>query len=201
MDANKMTITRALVELKTLDDRITKKINGTVFISIKGEFHKPVQGINDAVPNYQSITDLIERRTKIKSAIVSSNALTQVTICGKNFTVAEAIETKSSIKHLKTLLASMKTQYGTAVNAVEQMNSRVRKDLEAKSSRESEKDKSTQMTLEDFSQTYVKLHGVELCDPLNVSKKIEQLEQYIAQFTQEVDYILSEKNAVTYVSI
>jgi len=52
------------VELKTLDSRIQKKIDSTVFVTYKGQFHQPVEGIKDAVANFQSINDLVERRKK-----------------------------------------------------------------------------------------------------------------------------------------
>lgn len=197
---SQISITRALVELKTLDKRIQKHIDSSVFVSFKGQFHQPVEGAKDAVANYQSTNDLIERRKKIKSAIVKSNANTKVKICSNEMSVAEAIETKSSIKHKKNLLAVMKAQHGNTVSQVENINAKVRKDLENKSSRENDKDKQ-QMTLEEFSKVYVGLHGVELYDPLKISQKIEQLEQYIVQFEQEVDYVLAERNAVTFIEI
>ena len=195
-----ISITRALVELKTLDSRIQKKIDTSIFVSYKGQFHQPADGIKDALANFQSANDLIERRKKIKSAIITSNATTKVTICGNEMTIAEAIETKSSIRHKKNLLAVLKAQYGNSVNTVEAINAKVRKDLENKSSREGDKDKQ-QMSLEEFSKTYISLHGVELFDPLKVSQKIEQLEQFIIQFEQEVDYILSERNATTLIEV
>lgn len=198
---SKISITRALVELKTLDSRIQKKIDTSVFVSYKGQFHQPSEGIKDAASNFQSIVDLIDRRKKIKSAIVSSNATTKVSICGAEMTVAEAIETKSSIKHKKNLLAVLKSQYGTSVSNVEAINAKVRRDIETKSNRDSGDKEKQQMSLEDFSKTYVSLHGVELFDPLKISQKIEQLEQFIVQFEQEIDYILSEKNATTFIEV
>ena len=197
---SKISITRALVELKTLDSRIQKKIDTGVFVSYKGQFHQPHEATKEAVANYQSVNDLIERRKKIKSAIITSNALTKVNICGNEMTMAEAIETKSSIKHKKNLLAVLKAQYGSVVTTIESVNARVRKDLENKSTRDTDKDKQ-QMSLEEFSKMYINLHGVELFDPIKVSQKIEQLEQYITQFEQEVDYVLSEKNATTFIEL
>lgn len=197
---SKISITRALVELKTLDSRIQKKIDTSVFVTFKGQFHQPVEGIKDAASNFQSVNDLIERRKKIKSAIVSSNASTKITICGQEMTIAEAIETKSSIKHKKNLLAVLKSQYGNAVANIESVNARVRKEIEHKSTRDGDKDKQ-QMSLEDFSKMYVNLHGVELFDPIKVSQKVEQLEQFIVQFEQEIDYLLSEKNATTFIDV
>lgn len=197
---SKISITRALVELKTLDKRIQKQIDSGVYVTFKGQFHQPADGIRDAIATYQSVNDLIERRKKIKSSIVTSNATTKINICGQEMTIAEAIETKSSIKHKKNLLAVLKTQYGNTMNSIEHINSKVRKDLENKSSRDGDKEKQ-QMSLEEFSKTYISLHGVELYDPLKITQKIEQLENFIVQFEQEVDYILAEKNATTFIEL
>lgn len=198
---SKISITRALVELKTLDSRIQKKIDSSLFVSFRGQFYQPPDSINDAASCYQSINDLIKHRTNLKSAIISSNASTQVTICGQTITVAEAIETKSSIKHKKNLLGVLKAQYGDAIRKVENINAKARQDLEYKTSRDAvDKDKQ-QMSLEEFSNTYIKMHGAELFDPLKLNQKIEELESYITQFEQEVDYVLSEKNATTFIEV
>lgn len=196
-----ISITRALVELKTLDKRIQKQIDKGIYVSYRGQFHRPQQGIEDAMANYQSVNDLVDYRRRMKSAIVKSNATTTVTICGNEMTVAEAIETKSSIKHKKNFLAVLKMQYGNAVREVETINSRTRGELERKTSRgESEKEKQ-QMSLEEFSKQYMSMHGVELFDPIKVSQRIEEMETYITSFEQEVDYVLSEKNAVTKIAV
>ena len=132
----KMTITRALTELKTLDKRIQKTTGSGVFISFQGKFHKPNEYSKKGPAVYQSVMDLLNRRKRIKSAIVSSNAVTNVKICGKEMTIAEAIETKSSIKHHEYLIGQLKRQYADANRSVENINARVRQDLEKKTTME-----------------------------------------------------------------
>lgn len=203
MTDNQISITRALVELKTLDKRIQKQIDSGVFVSYKGQFHQPSPQVKDAVSKFQSTLDLLERRKKIKSAIVSSNANTKVRICGKDMTVAEAIETKSSIKHYKSLLAILKRQYSETSVTIENINHRVRSDLENKTTRESKKhnEEEKEMDLVEFSKKYMEMHGVEIFDPLKITSKIEDLEKYIVDFESEIDYILSEKNSTTLISV
>lgn len=194
------SITRALVELKNLDKRIQGQIDKGVYVSFRGQFHRPSNGIENAQASFQSVNDLIELRKRIKSAIVKSNATTKVTICGQEMTVAEAIETKSSIKHKKALLGVLKTQYGEAVRNVEMINARTRQELEKKSTRDNDKDKQ-QMSLEEFSKQYMEMHGVELFDPIKIGQRVEELEAYITGFEKEVDYVLSEKNATTMIEV
>jgi len=142
----------------------------------------------------------LERRKKIKSAIVMSNATTKVTICGKDMTIAESIETKSSIKHLDNLLNRLKAQFAQESRTIESINEKVRRDLESKTKMTSEKE-DTKIDLNEFSNSYVKMHGVTLYDKLKISSKIEELEDYITKFRSEVDFVLTEKNSTTYINV
>lgn len=194
-----ITITRALTELKTLDKRIAKAIDSGTFVSYEGQFHKPSEQSKSAKASYQSITDLLERRKKIKSLIVMSNAQTEVTVCGKIMTIAEAIETKSSIRHLENLMNRLKYQYADATKSVEHINDKVRRDLENKTELKGEKDSNIDII--EFSNKYMDMHGVKLYDPINIQSKIKGLEDYITNFNSEIDFVLTEKNSTTFIKV
>jgi len=196
----KITITRALTELKTLDKRIQKSIDSGTFVSFHGQFNKPTPRSKTAVADYQSIMDLLSRRKRIKSLIVMSNATIKVIICGKEMTVAEAIETKSSNKHYDNLVSRLKSQFASASSTVESMNERVRRELERKTQLTGDKNDTT-LDIFQFSKTYMSMHGVELYDPLNVPNKVKKLEDYLMQFRSEVDFILTEKNSTTLIEL
>lgn len=122
-----ISVTRALAECKSLNDRIERATRSTVFIStiIGG---KTVNGSdlqstsNTLRSNLQSVQDLIARRKLVKGAIVRSNASTNVVINGVEMTVAEAIERKGSIDKERALLAVLTQQLGQARSAVERNN-------------------------------------------------------------------------------
>ena len=98
---SKITITRALVELKTVDKRIEKALEGAVFITHKcASDENPKHKITEN--RLQQVTDLIERRKNLKAAIVKSNATTKVVIDSNEYTVAEAIERKNITKRHKS---------------------------------------------------------------------------------------------------
>ena len=203
IDATEMTITRALTELKTLDKRIQKNIDSAVFVEHQGKFYEPSAEVRRAQAVYQSINDLINRRRAIKSQIIASNAQTTVTICGQTMSMAEAIEMKSSIKHYQHLLRNMRSQYGQTSRNIETINAQVRRDLESKTHRggSGNEREESKIDMIDFSSKYMDMHGVKLFDPLKVSSRIDELEAKITGFESEVDYILSEKNAVTKITV
>jgi len=203
-EKQKITITRALVELKTIDKRILKKIDEGLFISICGELRKPDTRATHAQSNYDSIRDLLERRVNIKSSIVISNATSKVRICEREMTVAEAIELKSSIKNYKVLLEQMRRQYGEAVQNVEHLNNRARSVLENSISPASDSQKegiSDPQNMAEYSKQYMKVNGVELFDPIALNDKIALIDKFITDFENEVDFILSERNATTFIEI
>jgi len=200
-EKQKMTITRALVELKTLDKRIQKSIDESLFVSIEGELRKPDVRAEKAQANYDRVRDLLERRVRIKSSIVISNATTTVRICGRDMTVAEAIELKTSIKNYKNLLSQMKRQYGNSVQSMELENDRARRTLESSLVRnDSDKEKDRQ-SVEDYSRQYMKVNGVKLYDPLDITNKITEVDKFVVDFESEVDFILSERNATTFIEV
>jgi len=200
MSSDPITITRALVELKTLTQRIEKTLASSVFISysVRGEEKGTV-----TKDKLQKINDLIDYRNRLKRAIVQSNAQTMVTINKEQYTVAEAIERKSSIDFEKKLLSEMRRQYATATKTVENHNQRVEQGLQTLLQKEFSKDnvKSNVDNIKTISDAYLQSNRAELLDPLKLESTIERIEESILNFEQEVDLVLSESNATTKITV
>lgn len=133
---NEMTITRALAELKLLDKRINRTINEasfgglTVGKKISAGFNNAEEIESRAKSDLQSVQDLIKRRNDVKSAIVVSNATTEVEIAGVRMTVAEAIERKTSIVYDHGLLAKLKNTYAQLTSQVDNINAEMQQRLD-----------------------------------------------------------------------
>lgn len=203
-----MSITKALAELKLLDKKINRAISGGLYAGyVVGKKvmtgYNSIQEIEDkAKADYQSVTDLIKRRNKIKSAIVLSNALTKVNIGDKEFTVAEAIERKNSIEYEKQLLNKLKRTYSEIVSYVDNVNEEVKerldKHLETLYGKEG-KVKAGENS--ELIKPFLEENEAKFIDPLDIKKKIEQLENEIDEFLSEVDYVLSTSNTLTTIEI
>lgn len=152
--------------------------------------------------NFTSIKDLIKRRNEIKSKIVLSNATTEVEIAGVKYTVAEAIERKSSIEYEQQLLNKLKNTYKQIVNHVDQvnedMNFRLDQHLETIFGRES---KTSNQETDAVIKSFKEQNEAKLIDPINLKEKIELLEKEIEDFLTEVDHVLSVSNATTTIEI
>ena len=208
----KMSITRALNEVKLLDAKIQKKINESSFVSCKmNKSAKLTDGVTTpeefmqlAKSNMQSILDLTNRRKDIKTKIVQSNANTEVEIAGIKMTVADAIERKSSIEIDRSLLNRMKSEYRAVTGYIVQRNQQ----LEDKISKlvdslvgSDKKDTNMVKTAEELAQNTRDNESYVILDPLKLLKSIETLEQEIMEFESNVDFVLSESNSITSIEI
>lgn len=211
MTTEKMTVHKALAELKLLDDRINKAIAEGIYCvankhsndKINGipldEYTKAMQG------RYDKAVDLINRRKAIKRAVVLSNATTKVKIADVEYTVAEAIEMKNhGVDFDQTLMNAMKRHYDMAQICINEKNG---KDLEDRADQYvtaiygQKEGKTNTADIEKVKQDFLTANSYELVDPLHVLDKIEDLEKKINDFMAEVDSALSVSNALTEITI
>lgn len=209
----KISITRALQNLKLLDSKINKKIEQSQFIEIKKAKEKNIRNGSMTVEDYseniksefQSIKDLIEQRKKLKSAIVKSNAETTVQIAGREYTVADAIERKASIEYEKNLLNSLKHDLAYATNKLEtynrQLEDNIQRMVEGFVGRDTQTNKDIVETAEKMAESKRESEKMTFVDPLNITQVIDRMETDIMEFENEVDLALSEQNARTMIEI
>lgn len=205
----KLSIHRALAELKLIDDRIEKSIQTIVPSGMKqrdskvNQFEPEDDFITNTKSKYQSITDLIDRKAKIKSAIVKANANTLVTIGDSTMTIADAISMKSHIQQKKNLIDVLDRKHRQVKAQIEKNNTTVQANaLElAKTALGKEGVKLTDADAVNVTKPYIESNEFHLVDPLNVDDLIEKLDEKVSTFEAEVDAVLSEVNATTFIEI
>ena len=209
----KITVTKALGDIKVLEKRINSLISDTDFVNIKVKSKDLLKDIlisvgdysEDIKAKYQSIQDLINNRNKLKSAIILSNAITDVEIAGKKYKVAEAIDRKNSIEFEIDLLDKLKSNYAKSLKAVEMFNEKletqINKEREIMLSGDNAKNKDIVESVEKMSDAKRENNAVEIVDPLKIKDEIEKLDKSISDFQAEVDQALSISNAVTLIDI
>lgn len=204
-----MTIHRALSELKLIDAKIEKQITEILPSGVhqKGKlvegYIKEDEFKTNAQSKYDSVNDLISRKTKIKSAVVEANGITMVKVGEKEMTIADAINFKGIIKFKKKLIETLKQKHRQAVAALNKnndlVNQNVQRILEATFGKENVK--VGKEDVEAVRKPYMEANEFHLFDPLEVDKTVEKLEKEVAEFEAEVDAVLSEANAVTFIEI
>lgn len=202
MADDKITITRALVEIKLLDKRIKKAVTNCTALKVRTANDKwdRQEFQTEATSTLQSIQDLIKRRNDIKARIIMSNAITKVKIGDTEYTIAEVIDKKQSIRHEKDLLDHLREQQRSAIETVERYNAVNRTKLDTLIELNFSKDrKNNDSDIASITKAFNDNNKVELVDPANVKKLILELDAQIMEFEKEADLVLSEINAVTYV--
>ena len=211
MTTEKMTVHKALAELKTMDDRITKSIrDNTYCLAVKHSAEKingvTVENFRSKIKSgYNKTKDLIARRNAMKRAVILSNAITKVKVGENEYTVAEAIEMKNhGMEFRSALLRQINSAYTTAQN---ELNRNSGETLEKKAEKYildviSAQPKDSKMSVDSeamkaLRKTYIENNTYDLVDPLDVTKIMEALDAEINEFNTEVDAALSVSNALT----
>lgn len=215
MNSERMTIHKALSELKIIDDRITKAIYAGTYVLANKHSNNKIHGMtvdkfkNDMKADFQKVYDLIARRNAIKRAVVASNAVTKVKIGGKEMTVATAIESKNHGMELKEVFKSyLERQYTAAKQELDKNSG----DLLEKRAENyvlsviQAQPKDSKMTVDsdvmkNLRAQYIKDNAYDIIDPIDVKKVIEDLDNEISSFMTEVDAALSVSNALTVIDI
>ena len=202
----KMTVHKALAELKTLDDRINSEITGSVFVRANRHNNTKIFGktipdfMADTESSYQSVKALLNRRNAMKRAVVLSNAITKVNIGGVEYTVAEAIEMNNhGMENLVELRNCLREQYSSVKRMVESENG----DKLVKACENyiqatfGTKEKINNPDIEMAQKVYMTNNTYDIVTGLDIEKVIKELTDRIDAFKAEVDSALSVSNALT----
>lgn len=206
-----MTIHKALAELKTMDDRISKAINAVTYtMAIKHSAEKingiPIADFKENIKSgYQKVQSLILRRDAMKRAVVMSNATTKVKVGNAEYTVAEAIEMKNhGMEYKKTLREKIVSDYRVASadlerNSGEAIEKRAEQYVLSVIQAQPKESKMAvdSDAMKALRKDYITNNTYDLIDPLDVTKVMESLMDEITEFETEVDAALSVSNAVT----
>lgn len=201
------TLTRALVELKLYDSKIQKAIQELkpVSYSINKIVVDYRQTADEFVKNYnaqmQSIQDLRNNKVILKNALMKANAETKLKIGEKEYTILEALNRKTDIQTEQYLINTLKQHLNAAVSKSNQIKdaveSNIEKTINSKSSSSGNQSK-------DYIQTVRESYKDQLPELVNadvVEKLVKEKEEEIAEFISEVDFALSEVNAITKISV
>ena len=209
----KMSITRALAELKTLDDRIARAIQAGGFIQVsKGKDAKRtlLRGATSVVEaermiqgNLDYVDQLIRNRREIKSKIILANVMNRVTLAGEEMSVAEAIEMKNQLPVYSSLLKRFQEEYAEANRQVDVSNQKLMDTIEAAvSAAFGTSDRKIDQSTYDTIANSRKAEGeAALVDPGKLLNRINNLQKKVDDLSTEINFVLSEINSRTEIEV
>lgn len=211
MTTRKLTLTRALQEIKLLDSKIDKQIRylePVALMKCKELVGKNVIGISSSdefikkfKSDLESIKDLRNNRDIIKKALMEANASTFIEIAGVKYTIVEAINKKANISVDTLLKSTLSSKYIKIFKEKEAANDNLQNKIDnmlnAKSSSNKQESKDV---LEATTKAMKTLEEVTIINE-EVVKLIETMDEDIETFLSEVDLCLSEINAKTEITV
>ena len=215
MTNEKMTVHKALAELKIIDDRINNAIVSGTYVIANKHSNTKIHGMTiddfktSMKADFQKVSDLIARRNAIKRAEDASNAVTKVKIGDNEYTVAEAIEMKNHGVEFKNSFKNyIARQYTNAKNEFDKNSG---EPLERRAENYvlsviQAQPKDSKMAVDsdamkNLRAQYIKDNTYDIIDPIGVKDVIEKLDNEISGFITEVDAALSVSNALTALDI
>lgn len=218
--SEKMLVTQALDERDLLVKKIGDKIAKASFVDTVRPNEEKVYAkridraeyAKEAEASYQQILDLIERFQKIDAAIVDSNARTEVKTAYGTLTVAGALSLRSRLRGMDSydgeadfegkLQEKLNTEYSERVRFCDLKNSQLQNTAESMRLSILGRDAKTKDDKPlGVVDAYVKENTTELADPLDVKKKLEQLEEKRNTLLTELDTQIKVSNATTFIEI
>jgi hypothetical protein len=218
--AEKMLITQALDERDLLVKKIRDKIAKASFTDVKKHNEKNVIDgrveeetfRRDAESAYQQINDLIDRFQKIDAAIVASNAVTMIHTSFGDYTVAGAISLRSRMRGTgnykdkadfeQLLYTKMKDELDNRLVSIENRNRQLESTAEGmRLSILGKESKTKDDKPLEVVTAYVKENTAELVDPLDVAKKVNEIQERRAKLLSEIDTQIKVSNATTFIEI
>lgn len=201
------TITRALVELKKINKEVEQLTPQMKIFIATGDARKVPnttfeQAQKDTQAQYDAVYSRIERFSKIQNAIHESNAKTVVTVGGKSMTVLEAINLKKAVGFKQDLLNRLTALRVNALRQKDMLDEKLDSEVTAMAqmmagSGNTPRDEHFKTVRENLE----KAKKVEIVSLSEINARIEQLQKEVNDIESELDFILSESNAVTKITV
>lgn len=220
MMEQKMLVTQALDQRDLLVKKICDKIRKASFTETKKHNEEKVmerrvtqkEFEKEARSSYQQIIDLIHWYDKVDQAILRSNAETMIETSYGTMSIANALALRSRLNCSNAydsdsnfegnLMMKLQEELNEKIRVMEQKNKGLQNTAETMRLSILGKDTKTKdETPLKVVDVYVQENTTELIDPLNVRKKINELNERRETILNELDTKIKVSNATTFVEI
>ena len=203
---SKISLTRVLSEIKTLTEHIN---NFPVIADVGVNKTSKVIAENCSVAQFNLVSQArydtwvsqIERLVLLKSARNQANTTVLVTVNGTQMTMDMAIAKKAMLEVQKSALNRFKSQLSTAQQVVTKADAEVQTSVDKAVAAAVTSNPLTEEQVMVFKKMYEASLGKTVAVGTNIKTCLENLEKYIKEFSDEIDYVLSEANANTFVEV
>lgn len=199
----KMSLHRVIAEIKNIESKLTGIQSGAFVFTATGDDQAEYAAIRaKSQSQFDSFQSMIANLATLKSARNAANAKVQVTIAGKVQTIDEALAAKSALVHKKELIRVLQAQMVNGQRAVDAakvaIDTRVQQQI---ASLFGGTKKATEDEITLLRNTAERASKVTMVFADGLKENVERLTKEVDGFVTEVDYILSEANALNTVEV
>lgn len=211
--STELSITRALATIKSLNVRI-KNLTAKQILTLPtagtgndlGVINNPDVSADRAEEliksNWQALQDTIAARDAIRAAVIQANATTTVKLGGKEYTIVQLLDAKAALGDKKELVKVLKKNQSNTNSVFKQQDEIYQQRLgQVRSEALSTGKKQDDESLRTYTAPIELRMKPGIIDPLEAANVITQLEEEISDFELNVDYALSEINAITKITV
>ena len=202
----KISLTRVLSEIKSITEALAVystiaavSTNKTGRVATENCSHEQFKLTSQS--RFDAWTAQVERLVLLKTLRNKANVLVEVTVGGKQMTMDQAIAKKAMLTWQKSALANFKAQLQKAQLEVTKADADVQISVDKAVAAAVASNALTTEQSNVFKAMYEQSLGKQIAVGDNIKTSLEKLEKYITEFSNEIDYVLSEANANTYVEI
>lgn len=213
----RMLVCNALDERDFLRKKIISAINSTYFIACKRVkddkvrttgYTDPKTFENEAKSSYQSITDMIDRYTRLDTAITLANASTEIKLSDDTvmtraaaISMRKALVCDTSTDFTGRLISVLERQFASVSATANELNAKADRELEQYKDNMTSGDKAKELTpaVTQTLESLVADNRADIIDPIGVEKEIKKLEDKYETLKKELDSAIKVSNATTFV--
>lgn len=202
----KISLTRVLSEIKSITESLATHVviaavstNKTGRVVTENCNHDQFKLTSQS--RFDAWTAQVERLVLLKTLRNKANVLVEVTVGGKQMTMDQAIAKKAMLTWQKSALANFKAQLQKAQLEVTKADADVQISVDKAVAAAVASNALTTEQSNVFKAMYEQSLGKQIAVGDNIKTSLEKLEKYITEFSNEIDYVLSEANANTHVEI
>lgn len=212
-----LSVQEALNELKVLDARIQRKISNGNFTAVaSGDKIINPTSIRETPDKFsekssseiQSIISLINYRHALKASVLQSNSVTKVTINGKEMTVAQAIDYKTSSESETHLLRTLSNEFALSQKYADNFNAKVDKETLEKENQLLGNDKNAKdseavlkVLHEQAEARKAQVLSPKFKDDKSITDYISDKTDEFDKFTQQIDFALTASNVTAQIKV
>lgn len=197
-----LTLARALNEVKVITKRLDKLSQVSSFCKVKKGTVETVSDATDFLAHVQTIQSLIERRANIKNAINLANSQTVVTVKQYQLTISAALAMKEGISYQQLVSNLAKSNYINTKRSVDNENAKAETRLAQLLESNFSKDKKADSNDYDaIAEPFNSANLSSIVDEPTLLANMELYSNIVQEFADEVDFALSEANALTKIRI